>query len=32
LGERSKGHIDAGAKTAQLMIAAISAEIKSNTA
>ena len=29
LGERSKGHIDAGAKTAQLMIAAIADEIKS---
>ncbi len=29
LGERSKGHIDAGAKTAQLMIAALAAEIKS---
>ncbi|MGR8929965.1 MAG: dihydroxyacetone kinase subunit DhaL [Gammaproteobacteria bacterium] len=28
LGERSKGHIDAGAKTAQLMIAAISSVIK----
>jgi dihydroxyacetone kinase-like protein len=28
LGERSKGHIDAGAKTAQLMIAAISDVIK----
>ena len=28
LGERSKGHIDAGAKTAQLMIAAIAAELK----
>jgi dihydroxyacetone kinase-like protein len=29
LGERSKGHIDAGAKTAQLMIAAI-AEVLQN--
>jgi dihydroxyacetone kinase-like protein len=28
LGERSKGHIDAGAKTAQLMIAAIARQIK----
>lgn len=28
LGERSKGHIDAGAKTAQLMIAAIAGVIK----
>jgi len=28
LGERSKGHIDAGAKTAQLMINAISAVLK----
>lgn len=28
LGERSKGHIDAGAKTAQLMITAIAAELK----
>jgi dihydroxyacetone kinase, phosphoprotein-dependent, L subunit len=28
LGERSKGHIDAGAKTAQLMIAAIADELK----
>lgn len=28
LGERSKGHIDAGAKTAQLMIAAITGVIK----
>lgn len=28
LGERSKGHIDAGAKTAQLMICAIAALIK----
>lgn len=28
LGERSKGHIDAGAKTAQLMIAAITSVIK----
>lgn len=28
LGERSKGHIDAGAKTAQLMISAITAVIK----
>lgn len=28
LGERSKGHIDAGAKTAQLMIAAIANHIK----
>jgi len=27
LGERSKGHIDAGAKTAQLMIAAIAASL-----
>lgn len=30
LGERSKGHIDAGAQTAQLMIATIAAEIKNN--
>jgi len=29
LGERSKGHIDAGAKTAQLMIAAIARQIRS---
>lgn len=29
LGERSKGHIDAGAKTAQLMIAAIAQQIRS---
>ena len=28
LGERSKGHIDAGAKTAQLMIEAIASQIK----
>lgn len=28
LGERSKGHIDAGAKTAQLMIAAIAESLK----
>ncbi len=28
LGERSKGHIDAGAKTAQLMISAIAASLK----
>lgn len=28
LGERSKGHIDAGAKTAQLMIAAIAASLR----
>jgi len=28
LGERSKGHIDAGAKTAQLMIAAIAEVLK----
>lgn len=28
LGERSKGHIDAGAKTAQLMISAIAAVLK----
>lgn len=28
LGERSRGHIDAGAKTAQLMIAAIAAVLK----
>mgnify|MGYP001292040902 CR=1 FL=1 len=31
LGERSKGHIDAGAKTAQLMIAAIASYIKTVT-
>jgi dihydroxyacetone kinase-like protein len=31
LGERSKGHIDAGAKTAQLMIAA-TAEVLKNAA
>lgn len=30
LGERSKGHIDAGAKTAQLMICAIANVIKNN--
>lgn len=29
LGERSKGHIDAGAKTAQLMIAAIAQQLRS---
>lgn len=28
LGERSKGHIDAGAKTAQLMLAAIAGQLK----
>jgi len=32
LGERSLGHIDAGAKTAQLMIAAIAAVIASSGA
>lgn len=31
LGERSKGHIDAGAKTAQLMISAIAQVIKENS-
>jgi dihydroxyacetone kinase-like protein len=30
LGERSRGHIDAGAKTAQLMIHAISSKIKAD--
>ena len=30
LGERSRGHIDAGAKTAQLMIAAISSKLKAD--
>lgn len=31
LGERSKGHIDAGAKTAQLMIMAIASQLKSES-
>ena len=30
LGERSKGHIDAGAKTAQLMIAEINSVLTSH--
>ena len=31
LGERSKGHIDAGAKTAQLMIIAIASQLKTKS-